>query len=288
VTNFIRFSERKVGEAESALLTPLVTIEDRAPQAGWIGIGNAWTRRFYDGAFYIARDADTDSPGATAPLISLVFVQSRDGNTGADDPGVLGGGPVDQHLIYEGLSRVAVDAVLAGGKTTEGDEVFFSIWHPQLVALRTKLGLGRHPAQIVVTGSGSVDLERSLVFNVPDVPVFILASPDGCRRLEQAVSRRPHIELVPIGGADLRPGLEYLRRARGIRRISSIGGRRTASALIDEGLVQELTLTTTARHGGEPDTPFYLGTTPPSLTPLVRKRGTDPEYPIVVEQSMVG
>jgi riboflavin biosynthesis pyrimidine reductase len=288
VTRFRTFSDRKVSEAESAVLMPLVTVEDRAPDAGWIGIGNAWTHRLYDGPFYIARDADRDSPRVTAPLMSLVFVQSRDGNTGAEDPGVLGGGPVDQHLIYEGLSRVAVDAVMAGGKTTDGDEVFFSIWHPQLVGLRRKLGLGRHPAQIVVTGSGSVDLERSLVFNVPDAPVYILTSPGGCRRLEEAASRRPHVELVPIPGTDLRPALEYLRRARGIRRISAIGGRKTASALLGEGLVQELTLTTTARNGGEPDTPFYLGRTRPSLTPLVRKRGTDQEYPIVVEQLLVG
>ena len=202
-----------------------------------------------------------------------MFVQSRDGNTGSDDPSELGGGPVDRHLIYEGLSRVAADAVMAGGKTAQGEEVFFSVWHPQLVALRAELGLARHPAQIVVTGSGRVDLERGLMFNVPEVPVFILTSPDGSARLGPAVSRRPHIEIVPMPGTDLRPGFEYLR-ARGIRRISAIGGRRLASALIDQALVQDLTLTTSARPGGEPHTPFYVGKTPPSLETLVRKRGT--------------
>ena len=281
------FSDRKVREAERAVLTPLVTIEDRAADAGFIGIGNAWTRSLYDGPFYIARDSDRDSPAARTPLVSLVFVQSRDGNTGAGDPGELGGGPVDQHLIYEGLSRVAADAVMAGGKTVEGDDVFFSVWHPQLVSLRAGLGLTRHPAQIVVTGSGCVDLERGLVFNVPDVPVFILASPGGCRRLDQAVSRRPHIELVPVAGTDLRPALAYLRQARGIHRISAIGGRTTASALIDEGLVQDLTLTTSARPGGEPGTPFYVGKAPPAVNAIVRKRGTDQEYPIVAEQSLI-
>jgi riboflavin biosynthesis pyrimidine reductase len=285
VTTFRAFSDRKVRKAESAALMPLATIEDRAPGAGWIGVGNRWTRDLYDGPFYIS--ADPGTPGVNTPLVSLVFVQSRDGNTGAHAPGDLGGGPVDQHVIYEGLSRVAADAVMAGGKTVDGDEVFFSVWHPELVSLRAELGLPRHPAQIVVTGSGCVDLERWLVFNVPDVPVFILANPGGCARLERAASRRPHIELVPVPGTDLRPGLEYLRRARGVRRISAIGGRTTASALIDEGLVQDLTLTTSARPGGEPHTPFYVGKTPLVLTPIVRKRGTDPEYPIVVEQSLI-
>jgi riboflavin biosynthesis pyrimidine reductase len=279
------FADRKRREAESAELMPLATIEDRPTGTGWIGIGNAWTRGLYDGPFYIAADSQTTH--AHMPLVSLVFVQSRDGNTGAGDPGELGGGPLDQHLIYEGLSRVAADAVMAGGKTVEGDEVFFSVWHPQLVSLRSELGLARHPAQIVVTGSGCVDLERSLLFNVPDVPVFILATPGGCARLEDAASRRPHIEFVAITGTDLRPALEYLRLARGIRRISAVGGRTTASALIDEGLVQDLTLTTSARPGGEPDTPLYVGRTPPSLKAIVRKRATDPEYPIEVTQSLM-
>jgi riboflavin biosynthesis pyrimidine reductase len=282
---FQAFSDRKVREAESAALMPLATIEDRASGAGWIGVGNPWTRDLYDGPFYISPDAET--AGVAVPLVSLVFVQSRDGNTGADAPGDLGGGPVDQHLIYEGLSRVAADAVMAGGKTAGRDDVFFSVWHRQLVSLRMALGLPRHPAQIVVTGSGCVDLERCLVFNVPDVPVFILANPGGCARLEQAASRRPHIELVPVPGTDLRPGLEYLRRAHAVRRISAIGGRTTASALIDEGLVQDLTLTTSARPGGEPHTPFYVGKTPPSLIPIVRKRGTDAQYPILIEQSLI-
>jgi riboflavin biosynthesis pyrimidine reductase len=282
---FRRFCDRKRREAEGAALMPLATIEDRAQGTGWIGIGNAWTCGLYDGPFHIAADSRTTD--ANMPLVSLVFVQSRDGNTGAGDPGALGGGPLDQHLIYEGLSRVAADAVMAGGKTVEGDEVFFSVWHPQLVSLRSELGLARHPAQVVVTGSGCVDLERSLLFNVPDVPVFILATPGGCARLEAAASRRPHIELVPITGADLRPGLEYLRLARGVRRISAIGGRTTASALIDEGLVQDLTLTTSARPGGEPGTPLYVGKSPPSLNPIVRKRATDPEYPIEVTQSLI-
>jgi len=62
-----------------------------------------------------------------------------------------------------------------------------------------------------------------------------------------------------------------------------VGGRTTASSLIDAGLVQDLLLTTTARSGGDPNTPFYVGSRPPPRDLIVRKTGTDPEYPIVVE-----
>ena len=88
-------------------------------------------------------------------------------------------------------------------------------------------------------------------------------------------------------GEDLRAPLAYLRRERGIRRVSAIGGRTTASALIDAGLVQDLCRTTTARSAGEPDTPLYVGKQPPDLRLIVRKRGTDPDYPIVFEHLAV-
>jgi len=279
VTSFAAFCDRKAREAETTPLTRFSTVDDRSAAFHGVEIGNGWSHDYYDGLFHLpARE-----PG-NLPWISLVFVQSRDGNTGADNPEDLGGGPADKHLIYEGLSRVAADAVLAGAKTATGDETFFSVWHPDLVALRSALGLPRHPAQIVVTGTGCIDLERSMLFNVPDVPVYIVSTPGGCDVLAQAVSRRPSMELVPMSTEDLRAPLEYLRRERGIRRVSAIGGRTTASGLIDAGLVQDLCLTTTALSAGRPDTPLYVGKKqPPETKLIVRKRGTDPDYPIVFE-----
>jgi riboflavin biosynthesis pyrimidine reductase len=278
VINFAAFSDRKMREAESARLTPLLTLDDHLAAFDGLQIGNTWSQRYYDGPFHLPLRAAED-----VPLVSLVFVQSQEGNTGADNPDDLGGGPVDKHLIYEGLSRVGVDAVLAGAKTAEGEETFFSVWNSQLAALRRELGLPRHPAQIVVTGTGCIDLERSMLFNVPDVPVYVVSTPGGCKRLAHAASRRPSVELVPMQGKDLRAPLAYLRRERRIRRVSAIGGRTTASGLIDAGLVQDLCRTTTARSAGEPDTPFYVGKHPPVMRLIVRKLGTDPDYPIVFE-----
>lgn len=279
MTSFAAFCDRKARAAASTPLTRLITLDDRSAAFHGVEIGNAWTHDHYDGLFHLpARES------GNFPWVSLVFVQSRDGNTGADNPEDLGGGPTDKHLIYEGLSRVAADAVLAGAKTAEGEETFFSVWHPDLVALRSALGLPRHPAQIIVTGTGCIDLERSMLFNVPDVPVYIVSTPGGCDALAHAASRRPSIELVPMSGEDLRAPLEYLRRERGIRRVSAIGGRTTASGLIDAGLVQDLCLTTTAVPAGQPDTPLYVGKRPPETKLIVRKRGTDPDYPIVFEQ----
>ncbi len=226
-------------------------------------------------------------PPAELPAVSLVFVQSLDGNTGAANPDDLGGGPTDKHLIYEGVSRVAADGLLAGAATAAGTNAFFSVWRPELVGLRQELALPRHPVQIVLSNHGRVDMERTLLFNVPEVPVFVLAG-DGCRdRCRQQVAGRPWITVIPVDPDDVAAALARLRSEHGIRRISAIGGRTAASSLLDAGVVQDLWLTTASRSGGEPDTPLYTGRRPPSFDLIVRKRETEATAPIVFEHLTV-
>ena len=93
------------------------------------------------------------------PTTNLVFVRSRDGNTGARNPTLLGGGNTDTHLIYEGLSRVAADAVLSGAETIRGGHFIFSTWLPELVALRGSKGLPRHPTIWPATSANCGDWE---------------------------------------------------------------------------------------------------------------------------------
>jgi riboflavin biosynthesis pyrimidine reductase len=271
--DFDAFAARKTREAVEAPLFPLITELDRSSGFSRTPIGNDWTHRLYDGPFHQSADG-----------VSLVFVQSKDGNTGADNPEDLGGGPIDKHLIYEGLSRVAADGVMAGAKSV-GRTVFFSVWHPELVALRKSLALPRHPAQVLLTGSARADLDELLVCNVPTVPVFILTSPAGRHRLREAAAKRPWMTLV--GGATLTEQLQVLREQHGLARISCIGGRTTATSLIDEGLVKDLYLTTTEVSAGEAGTPFYTGGRMPPMERAVRKRGSDPKFPIVFEHFVI-
>ena len=214
------------------------------------------------------------------PAISLVFVQSRDGNTGASNPADLGGGPTDKLLIYEGLSRVAADAVLAGASSA-GHHVFFTINHPELVALRLELGLPRHPTQMVISNEGRLDLS-SRVFTTPDVPVILVAGRECERTIAPQLRDRSWITIVPIGES-LADAFVTLRRDHHIGRISAVGGRVTATSLIDAGLVQDLYLTTSAIDGGEPNTPWYVGDRFPTLETIVRKKEVAAESPILVE-----
>ena len=241
----------------------LVTIEDRSSEWPVIGIGNEWSRDHYDGPFHLFA-APPDRPA-----ISLVFVQTRNGNTGASNPEDLGGGPTDKHLIYEGLSRVAADGVLAGASSV-GHSVFFTVNHPELVALRLELGFPRHPAQMVISKDGKFDLDAR-VFTTPDVPVFLLAGDACIKKVGEEIARRPWITLIAIND-DLPATFARLRRDHGIGRISCVGGRVTATSLVDTGLVQDIYLTTSPIEGGEANTPWYVGKRRPRLETIVAKR----------------
>lgn len=277
--DFHSFAERKRREAEHAVVAPLRTLDDRSHAFDLRRIGNAWTRLHFDGDFHLFE------PPPDLPAVSMVFVQSRDGNTATTDPAKLGGGPTDMHLIYEGLSRVAVDAVLAGSRTV-GMKVFFTLWHPDILSLRESLGLPRHPAQVVLSERGRVNLD-ALLFNVPEVPVFLIAGDEGRRRCERAVADRPWITLVPLSASGLADTFRRLRFEQGLTRISVIGGRSTASAIMDAGLAQDLCLTTTSKDGGQPDTPFYSGSHPPRLELIVGKEGGGDRFPIRFEHFAV-
>ena len=276
---FQQFEARKTRLATTVPLPPYRTELDD-PDADALAIGNAWTIRLFDGRFYL-------SPAATPvrPACSLVFVQSSDGNTSAPDPGVLGGGDTDTHLIYEGLSRVAADAVLAGAQTVRGSDVMFSVWHPQLVDLRLSLELSRHPVQIVATLRG-LELADTMLFNLPDIPVLLLTVASAAERMYHAIKIRPWIRLLLMEGpGDLRRAFERLGSI-GIARISCIGGRTLAGHLLDAGLIDDLYLTTGRNAGGEPGTP--LSSAPWRGRTVVRKGGTGVEQGVIFEHRLPG
>jgi 5-amino-6-(5-phosphoribosylamino)uracil reductase len=269
-----RLGARKTRIATTVPLPPYRTELDN-PETNAFAIGNSWSKRLFDGAFYL-------SPAATPPrpTCSLVFVQSSDGNTGAADPGLLGGGNTDRHLVYEGLSRVAADAVLAGAETVRGNEVVFSVWHPELVDLRMSLGLSRHPLQIVATIRG-LELGDALLFNLPDIPVVLLTLASAAQRMRHAIKIRPWITLVLMDEPEDLPRAFERLRAMGVARISCIGGRTLAGHLLDARLIDDVYLTTGLNAGGEPGTP--LSSAPWRGRTVVRKRGTGVEQGVIFE-----
>jgi riboflavin biosynthesis pyrimidine reductase len=275
---FARFAARKTSEAVAASL-PAYRTEIERPEPSHFAVGSEWTTRLFDGPFHLSRPADSQ------PACSLVFVQSRDGNTGARNPSSLGGGETDKHLIYEGLSRVAADAVLAGASTTREGNLVLSVWHPELVRLREVLGKPRHPIQIVAT-RGGLNIEDALMFNVPEVPAIVLTTEKGAASMREALDRRPWTSIVVMDRAsDLASAFRELR-ARGVDQISCVGGRHLATQLIDAGLVQDVYLTTAPIPGGDPNTPMYAK--PLAGRTVLIKHGTREEAGVRFEHISIG
>ena len=266
---FDEYCRARERAATAAVLPPYRTVAVDVQPGDFRAIGNEWSRRLFDGDFY------RTSCKEDVPVTNLVFVQSRDGNTGADDPSTLGGGETDKYLIYEGLSRVDADAVLSGATTARGDELVFSVWHPEMVTLRRHLGRRRHPAQVIVCSRSAPRIETALMFQEPEIPVFLVTSSDAASSLRLRVATRPWIQVIDGGQPlSMRAAMRELH-VRGIETVSAIGGRTAARALLREGVVADLYLTTSAKEGGEPNTP--LVEEPIEAPAVVIKEGTGSE-----------
>jgi riboflavin biosynthesis pyrimidine reductase len=267
---FDDYCRAKEHAAVAASLPPYKTAAIDLQFGTFRAIGNTWSRMLFDGNFYRSTYVNLD-----IPVTNLVIVESQEGNTGAHDPATLGGGQTDKYLIYEGLSRVDVDAVFAGATTARSDELVFSVWHPELVALRRDLGRTRHPAQVIVSSRSALHIETALMFQVPEIPVYLVTTSDAASSLRLQVATRPWIEVIDGGQPlSMRRALRQLRMRR-IEAMSAIGGRTTARALLSEHVVHDLYLTTSAKEGGEPHTP--LVDAPLNAPAVVIKRGTGPE-----------
>lgn len=272
---------RREQAALAATIPGYSTRQDARP-TGVIGLESDWSRRLFDGPFY--RSADPASDGT--PVTSLVFVQSRDGNTGAADPSTLGGGNTDLHLIYEGLSRVDADAVMAGATTARAKDIVFSVWHPEVVALRLERGRARHPVQVVVTDGGNLRFEDGLMFQEETLRVFVITRTSAVRTVRARIASKPWIEVIDAGEPlSFERALRHLRR-RGVEVLSCVGGRRTATGLLNGGLVTDIYLTTSAREGGEACTPYYAGP-PLPLERIVLKEGRGQERGVRFEHFRV-
>src|SRR6266540_779577 len=224
---FEAFVARKQAAAAAARLPGYHTVGSHCPAVDLETVGNGWTSALFDGPFF---ESPPDDPAL--PAINTVFVQSADLNTGARNPADLGGGATDTHLIYEGLSRIRADAVMTGATTVRGSQMIFGVWHPELVRLRTSLGFPRYPAQVVATLSGRLGIESDLMFNVPEIPVFILTTSTGADALRPRLVGRPWITIIAAPREEHLVGsLRELRAEHGIRRICCVGGRTLATEL---------------------------------------------------------
>jgi len=200
------------------------------------------------------------------PLIVGNFVQTLDGVISWKIPGWSSGGAIsgsnDEDRFIMALLRSCVDAVMVGAGTLRDDPGH--VWTPEFIYpnlgqdftdFRRHLGKPhRHPLNVIVSGSGRIDL-RETVFSTEGVKTVILTTRQGNKRLEHDYGKA----LAGVTEARVLPGEEaldphdissILHTEYGTDLILNEGGAQLFSAFLRARLCDELFLTVAPQIGG--------------------------------------
>ena len=218
------------------------------------------------------------------PHVVANFASTLDGVVALNGSGPSGGGeitgfdPHDRFLM--GLLRAVADVVVIGAGTLRS--VPNHRWTPERVnpamsgeylELRRQLGMPAHPLNVFVTSRGELDLEAP-VFRTPGLPVLIVTTHEGARRLSSA-ERAPQVRVSAIRRSGRIPASSILRAigARGGPRLVLVeGGPHLVGEFFAAGRLDELFLTVAPQVAGRDDGVGRLG--------LVEGRTFAPGHPL--------
>jgi riboflavin biosynthesis pyrimidine reductase len=206
------------------------------------------------------------------PYIYSNFVTTLDGVVSLRVRGHANGGDISgfnaQDRMVMGLLRAVADVVIVGSGTLAADSQ--QVWTPEGICpklapaygqLRKALGKSGPPLNVVVSGSGSLNL-RLPVFSSGQVQVMILTTTAGAKRLTK--QRIPDaVEIRAIG----RRGGEIPARAiwsevcsmGGVQRVLVEGGPRLLADFFKQRLVSEQFLTLAPQIAGRVEGDGRLG-----------------------------
>jgi riboflavin biosynthesis pyrimidine reductase len=204
-------------------------------------------------------------PRQTArPHVIGNFVTSLDGVVSLGIPGKAGGGEISGFNPHDrmvmGLLRATADAVVIGAGTLRAsspDHVWTAEYiYPPLAdaygELRAALGKPEPPLNVVVTGSGDLDLNRRF-FRSAAVPSLIVTTDAGAERLQVQDRDLPPSARVEVAGAaplSARAVLDAVGRTRKSELVLVEAGPRLMSDFFAEHLLDELFLTLAPQVAG--------------------------------------
>ena len=208
------------------------------------------------------------------PMVTLKIAQTADGQAA--------GGEHDKRLAITGLAanlrthvfRAMHDAIMVGIGTIFGDDPLMTVRLP---------GCDRRPLRVVLDARLDLPLRSRLVVGTREAPVLAICGAGvPPEKREALLAQGVEIEFCALDGEgrlDLRAALGVLAR-RGITRVFSEGGPRVGSALIAQGLADEMLLFTSPRPLGRKGVE--------ALSPQSRATLIDEEAYCLVEQGLFG
>ncbi len=212
-------------------------------------------------------------PAAGAgPCIFSNFVTTLDGVVSLRVRGHANGqdisGSNEQDRLVMGLMRAVADVVVVGAGTLAADRQH--VWTPEMICpalasdfgrLRKALGKSGPPLNVIVSGSGSLDL-RLPVFSSGAVQVMVITTKAGAKRL--AAHPIPHgvvIRAVRSRGSLIAATtiLNEICSVPGVRQILLESGPRLSADFYQQRLVSEQFLTLAPQIAGRKDGDGRLG-----------------------------
>lgn len=197
----------------------------------------------YGGAFGLAR------PGCYAN-----FVASLDGVValaGDGESGHLISGDDEPDRFLMGLLRAAADAVVIGAGTFR--KAAGALWHPDTIhpaaavpfaLLRRQLGLRPQPLLVVVSASGDLDTAQPALGDA-----LLVTTPTGASRLQGRLPMGARVTVFDGPRLEGRALLNLLH-AQGLQVVLMEGGPTLVGQFLQEGLIDDLFLTTAPRLFG--------------------------------------
>jgi riboflavin biosynthesis pyrimidine reductase len=222
-------------------MTPIEQLFERdgVPRFG-LSVGLA---KSYGGDFGLAR-----------PLLYANFVSSADGVVAlpiVGESGSVVSGNSEPDRFVMGLLRASADAVLIGAGTFRAGAK--ELWHPEsafpearehFVELREQLGLRPHPLLVVVTASGNIDATHPALGDG-----LVVTSVQGEARLRGKLPKGARVAVLDAQRFECRALLDLLHDQE-LQVILTEGGPSLVGQLLDDGLLDELFVTTSPRLFG--------------------------------------
>jgi len=200
------------------------------------------------------------------PYVIGNFVSTIDGVVSFEIPGESGGGDIsgfnEADRFIMGLLRASVDAVIVGAGTLR-EVAPRHLWLAEYVYPEASEHYARYrqgklnklvpPLNVIVSGSGAVDLQRA-VFHTDAVKTLILTSPRGAELLAKHGVALTSAEVRAIEGEEgkIAPAsiLRLLRDEFGVKILLHEGGPALFGDFLAHGCVDELFLTMAPQFAG--------------------------------------
>jgi riboflavin-specific deaminase-like protein len=147
----------------------------------------------------------------------------------------------DLEHLYE--LRATADAVMAGARTLDLNQILLGPGGEHFMKMRLKNGLGEYSLRVIVSGSGTID-PNAAIFQKRFSPIVLFTTERASQaKLKRLSALADNVLVCGKTEIDFDQALRWLREKWNVKRLLCEGGGELNSALFRAGLVDEINLT---------------------------------------------